>query len=419
VPGRSAPRTLAFLFADIRDYTSFVETHGDAIAHRLIADFRRMVRAQLALTGGGEIKTEGDSFYLVFDAASQAVRCGTAILHEAEQRSTSDRPLRVGVGIHAGEPVPLDDQYVGSAVNLAARIGAAAQAGEMLITDTVRGLLRTSGLPPLTERQGLILKGIEDAPRVYAVDWRRLEFMAAGEDLRRPPLLPSGKPRILLAGAGALVLAVVLAAGLLAWARPLTPLSPEATANLPSHGALLFDADLTPAGASREFVSVGDPKDHVLFTGDAIRFEVSPGSWAAISVANLSPDDFVSEFVIRPVSGDGSIALFFRGSAGRQDQVVVIPSTGELTIQVTQSFELDAPPQRLFGPASRIPSSRSQQTDLVVSARGHEIVVLLSGAEIARSTDSLNASGAIGVVANGAKNKSLVIELRALRVYNQ
>jgi len=143
--------TLTFLFADIRDYTSFVEQHGDAQAGRLIAEFRKMVRAQLAATGGGEVKTEGDSFYLVFRTAGQAVRCGAAILKEAELRSRPDRALRVGVGIHAGEPIPLERQFVGSAVNLAARIGSAAESGELLISDTVRGLLRTSGLPPLTE----------------------------------------------------------------------------------------------------------------------------------------------------------------------------------------------------------------------------------------------------------------------------
>src|SRR6266849_9213385 len=93
--------TLTFLFADIRDYTSFVEQHGDAQAGRLIAEFRRIVRAQLAATGGGEVKTEGDSFYLVFRTAGQAVQCGAAILHEAELLSRPDRALRVGVGIHA------------------------------------------------------------------------------------------------------------------------------------------------------------------------------------------------------------------------------------------------------------------------------------------------------------------------------
>jgi sugar lactone lactonase YvrE len=176
--------TLTFLFADIRDYTSYVEQHGDAQAGRLIAEFRKMVRAQLAATGGGEVKTEGDSFYLVFRTAGQAVQCGAAILKQAELRSRPERPLRVGVGIHAGEPIPLERQYVGSAVNLAARIGSAAEAGELLISDTVRGLLRTSGLPPLTERAPMPLKGIQDVPRIFSVDWHQMEPMSAGQDRR-------------------------------------------------------------------------------------------------------------------------------------------------------------------------------------------------------------------------------------------
>ena len=212
--------TLTFLFADIRDYTSFVEEHGDAQAGRLIAEFRRIVRAQLAATGGGEVKTEGDSFYLVFRTAAQAVRCGAAILHEAELFSRPNRALRVGVGIHAGEPVALEGQYVGSAVNLAARIGSAAESGELLISDTVRGLLRTSGLPPLTEHAPMQLKGIQDVPRIYSVDWRQIESMSAGED--RPDRAVS--PRSLTSAVAvrarrplAVALAVLLSIGLVAF----------------------------------------------------------------------------------------------------------------------------------------------------------------------------------------------------------
>ena len=414
--------TLTFLFADIRDYTSFVEQHGDAQAGRLIAEFRRMVRAQLAATGGGEVKTEGDSFYLVFRTAMQAVQCGAAILQEAELRSRPDRGLRVGVGIHAGEPIPLERQYVGSAVNLAARIGSAAESGELLISDTVRGLLRTSGLPPLTEHAPIPLKGIQDVPRIYSVDWHHMEFMSAGEARPgRRAFIPEGRARVGLAAAAVLVVVTGLGVVVVMRDQGSAAIAPGASATpaLPSHGVRLFEADLTPAGSARAFVSLGSStQDRVRFTGDAMRFEVSAGSWAAISVGDLAPDDFVGEFVVRLVSGDGSMALFFHGTAGRQDQVVLTPSTGEVTIQVSRSFQQDANPQRLFGPASRVPPTREGSTDLVVSARGREVFVFLGGSEIARATDSVSASGAIGVVANAARNQSLVIELRALRLYN-
>jgi class 3 adenylate cyclase len=170
----TAPQTRTFLFADLRDYTRFVETFGDAAATTLIGDYRRIVRAEVARAAGGEVKTEGDSFYVVFSAVRPAVTCGMAILREAERYSNDrpDRPMKVGVGIHAGEPVPHEGQYVGAAVIVAARLAQQASAGELLVSDVVRGLLPKNGAPPMTERNGLVLKGIEDAPRIFAIGWQ-------------------------------------------------------------------------------------------------------------------------------------------------------------------------------------------------------------------------------------------------------
>jgi class 3 adenylate cyclase len=416
VPSGAASRTLTFLFADIRDYTGFVEEHGDARARQLIAAFRQLVRAQLGVTGGGEIKTEGDSFYLVFQTAGQALRCAIAIMNEAANEQRPGGALPVGIGIHAGEPVPLEGQYVGSAVNIAARLGAVAGAGELLISETVRGLLRTSDLPPVVEREGLQLKGVRDAPRAYAVDWRKAEFMSAGE--AAGPWNATLRTRRVVIAAAIGVIAVALAVAVAVIRAPAAAQPPRATDALPPHGVRLYEADLTPRGSSRVLVSTGTAlSDRVVFAGDAIRFEVSAASWAALSISNLSPDDFVAEFAVRRVSGQGSVALFFRGSAGRQDQVVVVPATGELAVQVVRSFEIDAPPERLFGPATRIPTGRDDIT-LAVSARGQQLAVFLGGAEVARATDAVGASGGVGVVANAARGQPFVVELRTLRVYN-
>ena len=169
----AAVRTLTFLFADIREYTAFVERYGDIAATTLIADYRTLVRAEVSRVGGAEIKTEGDSFYVVFDASSDAVRCGMAILRQAEAYSQvrRDRPMNIGIGIHSGEPQPHEGQYVGSAVVIAARLAQQADAGELLVTEVVRGLLPRDSAPTMRQRAGLTLKGIVDAPSAFSVDW--------------------------------------------------------------------------------------------------------------------------------------------------------------------------------------------------------------------------------------------------------
>ena len=163
--------TRTFLFSDLRDFTSFVERNGDDAATELIRTYRVLVRDQIARSGGGEVKTEGDSFYVVFDSARQALSCGIGIQRAAARVSTSDRPIRIGIGIHAGEPVPHDGQFVGSAVNVAARLAQNAAADELLVSDVIRGLLRTSDVPPMHER-AVTMKGITDPPRAFVVQWR-------------------------------------------------------------------------------------------------------------------------------------------------------------------------------------------------------------------------------------------------------
>ena len=164
--------TRTFLFADLRDYTAFVERYGDAAAADLIAKYRRLVREQIVRSGGGEIKTEGDSFYVVFSSARRALECGVAILRGAAGAGAADasQSLRIGIGIHAGEPITHEGQFVGSAVNVAARLAQSAGPGELLLSDVVRGLLRTSSTRPITERI-VPLKGIAEPFRAFAVRW--------------------------------------------------------------------------------------------------------------------------------------------------------------------------------------------------------------------------------------------------------
>jgi class 3 adenylate cyclase len=167
----TSSRTNGFLFADLRDYTRYVEAHGDRAAAALLDAYRELVRAAVAEFGGAEIKTEGDSFYVVFPSASSAVQCGLAILDAAAKAGDRDgAPIRVGIGIHAGETVETSEGYVGSAVNMAARVCSQAKPGELLVTDTVRALTRTLLDVRFVDRRVRKLKGIEESVTLYRVE---------------------------------------------------------------------------------------------------------------------------------------------------------------------------------------------------------------------------------------------------------
>ena len=97
-PGRPAAAgspTRGFLFADLREYTRYVEEHGAAAAASLLVRYRTLVRSVVAAHDGAEIKTEGDSFYVVFPSVSAAVSCGLAI-------TAATLPGEPGEGIAVG-----------------------------------------------------------------------------------------------------------------------------------------------------------------------------------------------------------------------------------------------------------------------------------------------------------------------------
>jgi branched-chain amino acid transport system substrate-binding protein len=231
VVGESATQgsvTRGFLFADLRDYTRFVESHGAATAADLLARYRSLVRAAVSRHRGAEVKTEGDSFYVVFTSVSAAVQCGLAIAAEAGSGSpvadgTRHEPIAVGIGIHAGETIETPEGYVGGPVNIAARICALARPGDVLVSDTVRALTATV-LPviftPLGRRQ---LKGVKESLLLYRVAAADPAALARASSRRRRALAAR-----VAALAAVLVLLAVGAWGLFLRPAPAVGLPPGA-----------------------------------------------------------------------------------------------------------------------------------------------------------------------------------------------
>ncbi|HYN48846.1 MAG TPA: adenylate/guanylate cyclase domain-containing protein [Candidatus Nanopelagicales bacterium] len=245
-------RTHGFLFADLRDYTSYMDERGDHAGAELLRRYRALVRGAVAAANGAEIKTEGDSFYLVFDSASAAVRCGQEIIAAAD--AAPGEPIRVGVGVHAGETVETAEGYVGSAVNIAARLCAQAKAGELVVSDTVRALTRTYldvEFEPLGSRR---LKGVNEQIVLYRVVPHTATTRVAarrGAARRLPWLLGIGGVAVVVLGA--VGIALVGGSGVSPTAQPSVPPS-EAAVATPSAAA----SDTAPASAGPGGLTVAE-----------------------------------------------------------------------------------------------------------------------------------------------------------------
>jgi predicted ATPase/class 3 adenylate cyclase len=151
--------TVTFLFTDIEGSTRLLQELGEG--YRRIQD-RHAEIMRAAFVNGHEIRTEGDSFFVVFrspvDAARAAVEAQRALSSEDWPHGA---PLRVRMGMHTGEGVLGGDDYLGIDVNRAARIAAAGHGGQVLISDATRGLVEHS-LPEGVALRDLGLHRLKD-----------------------------------------------------------------------------------------------------------------------------------------------------------------------------------------------------------------------------------------------------------------
>lgn len=160
-----------FLFADVRGYTRFTQEHGNEAAARLVSTFAAIMRAGARARGGRVIELRGDEALAVFGSARQALRAAVDLQKRFAEESDRNPllPLRIGMGLDAGEAVQLEDGYRGEALNLAARLCNLAGPGEVLATEGVVYLgRRVEGV--VYARRGLVqMKGFADPVTVIRV----------------------------------------------------------------------------------------------------------------------------------------------------------------------------------------------------------------------------------------------------------
>ncbi|TET99483.1 MAG: adenylate/guanylate cyclase domain-containing protein, partial [Dehalococcoidia bacterium] len=147
------------LFTDMEGSTTLTQHLGDAGAQEVLRTHNRIIRDALNMHGGTEIKHTGDGIMASFTSAARALACAIATQRRfASHNESSPDPIRVRIGLNAGEPEAEDEDLFGTAVQLAARICAHAEPGQILVSNVVQELAAGKGFA-FTARGEATLKG--------------------------------------------------------------------------------------------------------------------------------------------------------------------------------------------------------------------------------------------------------------------
>jgi DNA-binding SARP family transcriptional activator/class 3 adenylate cyclase/ABC-type glycerol-3-phosphate transport system substrate-binding protein/type II secretory pathway predicted ATPase ExeA len=158
-----------FLIADLRGYTRFSDSQGDEAAAALAERFVTVATRGIESRAGTIVEVRGDEILAVFDSAREAIRAALDLQTALASDETADVPLGVGIGIDAGEAVPLGEGYRGRALNLAARLCARARPGEVLVTSELVHLSGAVEDVHFEDRGSVRLKGISRPIDLLAV----------------------------------------------------------------------------------------------------------------------------------------------------------------------------------------------------------------------------------------------------------
>jgi class 3 adenylate cyclase len=161
---KPSERSLAtVLFTDIVGSTELLARLGDSQYGRLREAHERQIHLAVETAGGRLVNVIGDGTVSVFDSPGGALRCADRIRREAGTLG-----LGVRAGVHTGEIERAGPDISGLAVHLGARVSAAAQSGEILVSQTVRDIVAGSVLV-FTDRGERELKGVPGRWRLYAL----------------------------------------------------------------------------------------------------------------------------------------------------------------------------------------------------------------------------------------------------------
>jgi len=160
--------TVTLLFTDVESSTKLLERLGAEQYAETLELHRRLLRDVFEAHGGFEFGTEGDAFFVAFSAAEDAVAAAAAgqqALAAAEWPDATD--LRVRMGVHTGEPLPVDSNYVGMDLHRVARIMSAGHGGQVVVSEATAAFVAGDGLRDLGPHR---LKDLLEPIQLYQLE---------------------------------------------------------------------------------------------------------------------------------------------------------------------------------------------------------------------------------------------------------
>jgi YVTN family beta-propeller protein len=277
--------TVTFVFTDIEGSTRLLKQLGRERYGEVLARQQALVREAVAAHGGQEIDTQGDSFFVAFRSGSSAVEAAVAIVRLLDEQEWPDGvEVRVRVGIHTGEASAAGERYVGFSVHRAARIGAAAHGGQVLLSSSTRALVEDD-LPRGISLVDLGLYRLKDVERPESIsqveaEGLRREFppLRGAERVRSAPIL---RRRSVLAAALIGVVAAAVAVPVFALSSGHSSGSP-AVAPLAGNSAGAVDlstgrlVDSVPLGASPNAVASGSGSVWIAMSNRGVVERIDP-----------------------------------------------------------------------------------------------------------------------------------------------
>lgn len=166
------PAFRIIMFTDLKDSTAMTSRLGDARALHLLHIHNAMTRNALRDFEGREVKHTGDGLMASFVTISDAIQCAIAIQKAFAEYNDSkpETPMYLRIGLSAGEPVEEDNDLFGTTVNLAARVCAHAEPGQILVTQIVREQYQGEELL-FSDMGEITLRGFDHAICVYEAQW--------------------------------------------------------------------------------------------------------------------------------------------------------------------------------------------------------------------------------------------------------